>query len=513
MNLNFFNTNNLNDSVHHLFDKVLNFPINAKRIESINIEEYFQIYKREDYYFISYIESIYFSGLVNDECFDTNKKSISIFDTDNEQTDKDKDKYKTLLIFSIKLKSKGDKSYTRTVLADISRAINRFNNGTPTIIVFNYDNYISITGVERTEYKRKTGEKLGKVSMLKDINIEKPHTGHLKILDELKLKSDVRTFDALYKQWREVFDVQVLNKKFYQEIYRWYEWAVKNVKFPNDINDDYDDEKYNSENIIRLLTRIIFIWFLKEKNLVPDLLFKESELVKIIKDFNDKNSTNYYSAILQNLFFAALNQKINERKFASEGDFKKQKQHYGVKTLFRYADLFLIETESVLNMFEKVPFVNGGLFDCLDNDEPVKVLENGKVKQKVFYFDGFSRNPNKKAIVPNILFFNDEDTNNTKLKVTSNGEKGLINILNSYKFTVAENTPIEEEIALDPELLGRIFENLLASYNEESKTTARKATGSFYTPREIVNYMVDESLIAYLEKKLKDEIADRKSVV
>ncbi|GAB1396751.1 hypothetical protein MASR1M65_15280 [Saprospiraceae bacterium] len=78
----------------------------------------------------------------------------------------------------------------------------------------------------------------------------------------------------------------------------------------------------------------------------------------------------------------------------------------------------------------------------------------------------------------------------------------MINILKSYKFTITENTPIEEDVALDPELLGKVFENLLASYNPETKTTARKQTGSFYTPREIVNYMVDESLIAYLKNNV-----------
>jgi tRNA1(Val) A37 N6-methylase TrmN6 len=66
---------------------------------------------------------------------------------------------------------------------------------------------------------------------------------------------------------------------------------------------------------------------------------------------------------------------------------------------------------------------------------------------------------------------------------------------------VEENTPAEIEVALDPELLGKVFENLLASFNPETKTTARKQTGSFYTPREIVNYMVDESLIAYFKGK------------
>ncbi len=82
--------------------------------------------------------------------------------------------------------------------------------------------------------------------------------------------------------------------------------------------------------------------------------------------------------------------------------------------------------------------------------------------------------------------------------------RGLIRILSSYKFTIVENTPIDQEIALDPELLGKVFENLLASYNEETKTTARKQTGSFYTPRPIVDYMVDESLKAYLARALEE---------
>ena len=88
----------------------------------------------------------------------------------------------------------------------------------------------------------------------------------------------------------------------------------------------------------------------------------------------------------------------------------------------------------------------------------------------------------------------------------------MINILKSYKFTITENTPIEEDVALDPELLGKVFENLLASYNPETKTTARKQTGSFYTPREIVNYMVDESLIAYLKNAVINWELDEKPV-
>lgn len=64
-------------------------------------------------------------------------------------------------------------------------------------------------------------------------------------------------------------------------------------------------------------------------------------------------------------------------------------------------------------------------------------------------------------------------------------------------------------MSLDPELLGKVFENLLASYNPETQTTARKQTGSFYTPREIVQYMVDESLVAHLKRTVGDELEEQ----
>ena len=107
--------------------------------------------------------------------------------------------------------------------------------------------------------------------------------------------------------------------------------------------------------------------------------------------------------------------------------------------------------------------------------------------------------------VPNFLFFSDEQSVDLNAAYGTRGRgykvRGLIDILDSYKFTIAENTPIEEEVALDPELLGKVFENLLAAYNPETGASARKQSGSYYTPREIVNYMTDESLIAYLKHK------------
>ena len=78
----------------------------------------------------------------------------------------------------------------------------------------------------------------------------------------------------------------------------------------------------------------------------------------------------------------------------------------------------------------------------------------------------------------------------------------MFSILNKYYFTVEENTPEEVQVALDPELLGNVFENLLGAFNPETEESARKLSGSFYTPKEVVNYMVDESLKVYLKNHL-----------
>jgi adenine-specific DNA-methyltransferase len=187
-----------------------------------------------------------------------------------------------------------------------------------------------------------------------------------------------------------------------------------------------------------------------------------------------------------------------KRDFRSKKNFG---QHRDANYLMRYKNQFKNPEKFLKLINEVVPFLNGGLFECLDN------------KTDKIYIDGFSDNLVKphQLIVPDYLFFGfDQEADlsgvvgiNTKAYKKAS-VKGLIPILESYKFTIAENTPIEEDVALDPELLGKVFENLLASYNPETKTTARKQTGSFYTPREIVNYMVDESLIAYLKNSVKN---------
>ena len=285
------------------------------------------------------------------------------------------------------------------------------------------------------------------------------------------------------------FSVEALTKQFYKDLFEWYQWAVEpssNITFPNNTITEDDDRDDIETKVIRMITRIMFVWFIKQKNLVPDRIFDIDFLTTILKEFDPYSTTvgNYYNAILQNLFFGTLNRAIqdedgNTRKFATSSK-------RDVKTLYRYAEMFSISEQEVINLFAEIPFLNGGLFECLDKTKYADGVE------QCYNFDGFSRNDARfadgrfkhRAVVPNNLFFEPE--------------KGLISILGRYNFTIEENSPEEQQVALDPELLGKVFENLLGAYNPETKETARNQSGSFYTPREIVNYMVDESLIAYL---------------
>ena len=305
----------------------------------------------------------------------------------------------------------------------------------------------------------------------------------------------VGRFEALqrngisFENIKDAFSVEALTKQFYQDLYEWYQWAVDpdtGITFPNDTSIEEDDREDIDIKIIRLITRLMFVWFIKQKGLVPERIFDIRFLSTILKDFDAQSASNgvYYNAILQNLFFATLNRAIidedgNQRKFA-----KASKRD--IKTLYRYAELFCISEEEVISLFAEVPFLNGGLFECLDKTRYIDGVE------VAYNLDGFSRNDMKfadgrykhRAVIPNILFFDPQ--------------RGLISILSRYNFTIEENSPEEQQVALDPELLGKVFENLLGAYNPETKETARNQSGSFYTPREIVNYMVDESLIAYL---------------
>lgn len=291
---------------------------------------------------------------------------------------------------------------------------------------------------------------------------------------------------------QEAFSVEKVTKEFYEQISYWYFWACKECRFPEDAE---KEENGREISVIRLITRLIFVWFMREKALVRPELFDKRQVSAWLKEL-EPQSSSYYLAILQNLFFATLNTPQKDRQFRSE--IRGPKGHnpdFGNEYVYRHQALFA-HPELLQEYFRDIPFLNGGLFDCLDE------------RDKAIYIDGFSDTKKNQPVVPNQLFFSDEinvdlnaeyGTSNKTYKV-----KGLLEILSSYNFTIDENTADDKDVALDPELLGRVFENLLASFNPETSTTARKATGSYYTPREIVDYMVDESLKAYLREHLVD---------
>ena len=303
-----------------------------------------------------------------------------------------------------------------------------------------------------------------------------------------RLNEPIRTFADL----KEAFSVEKLTKEFYTRLYEWYEWAMKprtGVSFPNRLDDDgKDDRDYNNIALIRLITRLMFVWFLRQRNVIPADLFDVAKLGQLLKKFKPESmeEDNYYRAILQNLFFATLNcdPRVRKRRFVKTFQGKSDPTDAGISTLYRFQNEFADkEAKDFLELMRGIPFLNCALFDCLDNRKR-RPEEGGGV----YYYDGFSRAKEKRAHVPNGLFFN--------------SEKGLITLFNSFEFTIDENNADDADVALDPELLGKVFENLLGAYNPETKETARNATGSFYTPREIVDYMVEESLKNYLKTRL-----------
>lgn len=252
-------------------------------------------------------------------------------------------------------------------------------------------------------------------------------------------KGKVNTLDELVER----FSVEVVNKQFYNEIALCYSKLVggerDGKKFERllGLYSVVDQKKY-AEFAVRLIGRITFCWFLKEKKSENGIPLIPEELLSI--DTINKQD-NYYHKTLEPLFFELLNTSQNRRK-----------DNYQEKP------------------FTQIPYLNGGLFSPHNDD--------------MYEYD----------------------------RMTGYGRYGLVNIpnewflefygiLSQYNFTVDENTSYDIELSIDPEMLGRIFENLLAEINPDTGENAKKSTGSFYTPRDIVDYMVDSSLCEYLKTK------------
>ncbi len=481
----------------------------------------------------------YFVGMLNNKSLykDDDHGNATLDDeikNAKQQAQHSLNEYSSLMIFAVEVKDDPNKPLTKSEISMVCRAFNRaFAEGNPVVVMFRSGDRLTFSLCERTDYRRATfrGQKAGKVSMLRNISIQKPHSGHLRILWKIKQykeksKSKVITFNDLYLYWlNEVFAVNVLTDDFYREILNWYLWAtgtfnaddqnikpvVPDMKFP-DVNygiytQDTEEGRYEVKkqctHVIRLITRLIFVWFIKQKGLIDECLFDVDFLKNSVRGFNDQtDNQNYYNAILQNLFFASLNCKKEDRGWATSGH-TGYTGDYGNDVKFKddsHNSFFINNSKSQIeNILKQIPYLNGGLFDCLDYlydplDDPLHKIKNAR-KGKKIYVDGFSQEKTRRTTVPDTFFFG----------YTDSTHKGIIDqIFDKYYFTIEENSTNIIDVALDPELLGHVFEELLSVYNPETGVTMRKATGSFYTPKEIVEYMVTQSVAQYLASKISD---------
>lgn len=259
----------------------------------------------------------------------------------------------------------------------------------------------------------------------------------------------------------KAFSVEPLNKLFYQEVSKaFYELIGGKISIASKKHDftavlelpstPLANRKIYQEFSVRLIGRMIFCWFLKNKKspnklpLIPEN-WLQSDTVQLLSN----GGFNYYHDYLEKLFFLILNKKQDER------------------TIYDLPDGHDI-----------IPFLNGGLFEPHVDDFFPKD-SNGVHK--------FSSN----LRIPNEWFFK------------------FFQVLEQFNFTIDENSLNDAEVSIDPEMLGTIFENLLAEIDPDTEKSARKSTGSFYTPREIVDYMVEQSINQYLKTKTSiiDEMA------
>ena len=329
---------------------------------------------------------------------------------------------RSFLFVAVELRGAG-RPHSRTRYSQFAREVNQ-GLGMPAFVLFREldTRRLALAFVDRRPHKRdRKREVLSRVSLIRDIDPAAPHRAHVDILSDLSLqtcltwmasKDKPRNFDGLRAAVLHALDTETLNKRFYKQLFAWFERAVEEATFPADPNRTVDPEHH----VIRLITRLMFIWFIKEKNLVADELFVESRVGPLLKDYDPADGDSWYRAVLQNLFFATLNTELNRRRFSSVS-----RQTHRVPGLYRYKEL-MADPHRLVELFRRTPFINGGLFECLDSDDRSQTTGGWRI-------DCFTDNRRHQAklSVPNRLFFD---------------EKGLIPLFERYRFTVEENTPI-----------------------------------------------------------------------
>jgi len=399
----------------------------------------------------------------------------------------DSKEIKSYVFFAVDLTTPASgEAPTRTELSNITRALNRLVP-MPVLVLFRHGTSVSLAIINRRKNLRDgTRDVLTRVSLIRDIDCRQPHRAHLELLERFSLHrlreeaGIISTFAQLDDAWQKILSTQELNQRFYRELVDWFSWAISEIKLARLPDHVTDDPKHRAratqEFTVRLICRLLFAWFLKEMGLIPaellelyDIADRRRVLTRGEDDRRFLSGTQYYRGILQNIFFQALNQPMNQRR--KSGPEASADQTVATAELKKLAYLGKSHLPEDFNydFFDRIPYLNGGLFDKLTEDNASDTIEDGafRIPNKLFYArreDGFSI------------------TIGTGRRQSQRTVEGINRIFDRYRFTVAENTPLEEDVALDPELLGLVFENLLAEIDpddEAAAESARKASGSY----------------------------------
>ncbi|MEW6142707.1 MAG: Eco57I restriction-modification methylase domain-containing protein [Chloroflexota bacterium] len=270
---------------------------------------------------------------------------------------------------------------------------------------------------------------------------ESSHTAQVQLLPILQ--DDERK--PLLSDFEKAFNIEVVTREFftrYRDLFNDVKEALEDVLKQNPkAREDFEAKNVDPVNFAKkLLGQIVFLYFLQKKGWFG--VGRDADWGTGPRDF------------LRRLF---------EKKIASYGNFFNDV----LEPLF-YEALAVERTDDFYSRFNcKIPFLNGGLFDPINNYDWVHT----------------------DVLLPNKLF-----SNNEKTKEGDTGT-GILDVFDRYNFTVKEDEPLDKEVAVDPEMLGKVFENLL-------EVKDRKSKGTYYTPREIVHYICQESLINYLDTAL-----------
>ena len=415
---------------------------------------------------------------------------------------------RSYLFFALDLESRAEgKPINRADYSLITRAINRLVPQ-PVLILFRCGGTLSLAIINRRRNMRDgTRDVLTRVSLIRDINFACPHRAHLDLLERFSLHSlreqhtYLRTFTDLDNAWQKLLSTQELKNTFYRELVDWFRWATTEIRLARlpDLTPDTNANRARAtqEFAVRLICRLLFSWFLKEMRLIPADLLELHTLTDerrvLTRPPYDPESNHYYRGILQNIFFQALNRRMDQRRKSGPAATNDRTVTNPDLKKLAYLGKNHLPEDFNYDLFDRIPYLNGGLFDILPEDNASDTIEDGalRVPDKLFYAtrtDGF--------IV----------AAGTGRRNATRPVEGLNRIFDRYRFTVAENTPLEEDVALDPELLGLVFENLLAEIDpddEAAAKSARKASGSYYTPRRIVDYMVNEALHLHLRTQFE----------